>query len=391
MTEALQREYMFVNPRDIVIDMPVSQANVQAKVESIRQVGVIQPVTLWLQDLRVIDGFHRTAAARELGLPTIPAIVVDCSEEAFWDARIQSAKQHHDIANDRLAEWIYQSWRHSEFAESKEVEDFFRFIWNNRLEDWRALDTPAAEWFAAKVKYWGTMDWRDVARHILRISGVLLDLPGNSIRDIVPDLSLEQARVASHAFAPTLSPHRRPSEDEVAGYLSEVGAPDPVTASDWLERRRKEERKAREAEMMKQSRLRWEQQQAFERTEAGKAAVRKKQLDGMESDAIRLQDVLDVHWSIPIPEAMTESVGVREEIERVVLGMRTFLAQVGDEITDTALLSEVVGLRAENKELKRTVEAQREALALSVQKKAKKALALSSTDIEHMPTTQEAT
>jgi carboxyl-terminal processing protease len=74
---------------DIVIDMPLDEANVKTKVESMRNNGMIQDVTVWLQDMRIIDGFHRTEAARRLALPAIRCKVVDCSEAAFWDARIK--------------------------------------------------------------------------------------------------------------------------------------------------------------------------------------------------------------------------------------------------------------------------------------------------------------
>ena len=81
---------MMVNPNEIVIDMPVDEQNVTQKMESMKERGIIQPVTLWLQGMRVIDGFHRSVAAQRLGWTEIPCYVVDCSEDAFWDARIQS-------------------------------------------------------------------------------------------------------------------------------------------------------------------------------------------------------------------------------------------------------------------------------------------------------------
>jgi hypothetical protein len=100
-----------VNVNDLVIDMPLDEANVQQKMESLKNGGLVQPVTVWLNDFRIIDGFHRTEAAKRLGWAEIECIVKDCDEETFWDARIQSAKQHHGITEERLISWISECWK----------------------------------------------------------------------------------------------------------------------------------------------------------------------------------------------------------------------------------------------------------------------------------------
>lgn len=116
-------DMMMVNPSEIVIDMPVDEQNVLQKMESMKERGIIQPVTLWLQGMRVIDGFHRAVAAQRLGWKEMPCYVVDCSEDAFWDARIQSAKQHHSISDIRLAVWIHDSWKSSEWYIAAQSND----------------------------------------------------------------------------------------------------------------------------------------------------------------------------------------------------------------------------------------------------------------------------
>lgn len=113
----MNAESMMVDPNELVIDMPVDEANVKVKMESLAANGVIQQVTVWLQDMRIIDGFHRTEAARRLGWTAIPCRVVDCSEAAFWDARIQSARQHHTIERQRLEAWIVSCWDSTEWDE----------------------------------------------------------------------------------------------------------------------------------------------------------------------------------------------------------------------------------------------------------------------------------
>ena len=132
-------DIMMVNPAEIVIDMPVDEVNINQKMDSMRERGIIQPVTLWLQGMRVIDGFHRTVAAQRLGWQEIPCYVVDCSEDAFWDARIQSARQHHKIENERLNAWILESWKTTEWYTPMNIAPELLEIYGSNGNDERAL------------------------------------------------------------------------------------------------------------------------------------------------------------------------------------------------------------------------------------------------------------
>lgn len=102
---------------DLVIDMTLDADNVQEKKVSMSSNGMIQPLTLWSQDYRIIDGFHRVAAAKLLRWEYIEAVVRDVPEEAFWDARIQSARQHASISDERLTDWVISCWKASEWPE----------------------------------------------------------------------------------------------------------------------------------------------------------------------------------------------------------------------------------------------------------------------------------
>lgn len=164
----MNAETMMVDPNELVIDMPLDEANVNTKVESMRNNGMIQDVTVWLQDMRIIDGFHRTEAARRLGLKAIRCKVVDCSEAAFWDARIQSARQHHTIEGERLQVWIRECWRNSDWpdviavmkdgqirASNPAVIDIFAthrkerclIVPSNRFERWLVEDCGLKYWY----------------------------------------------------------------------------------------------------------------------------------------------------------------------------------------------------------------------------------------------------
>lgn len=120
MTDNKQR--IKLNPNDLVIDMTLDDDNVAVKIESMKRSGMTQDVYVWKQGHRIIDGFHRTAAACGLGWDTIDVVVVDCSEEQFWDSRIQSAKQHHKVSEARFSDWVIESWNNSEMCEIAKSE-----------------------------------------------------------------------------------------------------------------------------------------------------------------------------------------------------------------------------------------------------------------------------
>lgn len=192
-------DMMMVNPNEIVIDMPVDEQNVLQKMESMKANGIIQPITLWLYGMRVIDGFHRVMAAQRLGWAEIPCYVIDCSEDAFWDARIQSARQHHKIADDRLTAWIFESWKltkwHVSFAtgyansllsaptQSTEMIQMAEQLWNIfRKETGGRTSIPTTRkgrknqeliaWLDEKAKMWGATTC-DVAARILDKLGII--------------------------------------------------------------------------------------------------------------------------------------------------------------------------------------------------------------------------
>lgn len=220
-------DIMMVNPNEIVIDMPVDERNIAQKMESMKGSGIIQPVTLWLHNMSVIDGFHRTVAAQRLGWKEIPCYVVDCSEDAFWDARIQSAKQHHAIEDKRLRSWVFESWKMthwhnpqysdiqtaSAFEENSEVISMMEMLydiyrrnpeaqligyWSERERTKaRSLNPELYDWLQYKASLWG-VGVEYIIRSILKPveekigSGLLID--GAARRN---DLSLLEKKIVT--------------------------------------------------------------------------------------------------------------------------------------------------------------------------------------------------
>ncbi len=62
--------------RVIVRDRKRQAGNLDSLKDSIREIGLMQPITV-TADLVLIAGFHRLTACKELGWDTIPAIIVE--------------------------------------------------------------------------------------------------------------------------------------------------------------------------------------------------------------------------------------------------------------------------------------------------------------------------
>lgn len=110
----MNAETMTINPNELVIDLPVDDAHVQELMNSLQKNGrMVEPVTVWLQGMRIINGFHRTEAAKRLGWESMPCLIQDLTEDEFWDARIIAAKPHKAVEPARMAAWMLESWRNS--------------------------------------------------------------------------------------------------------------------------------------------------------------------------------------------------------------------------------------------------------------------------------------
>lgn len=274
----MNAEYMMVDPNELVIDMPLDDKNVKTKMESLAANGVIQPVTVWLQGMRIIDGFHRTEAARRLGWTAIPCHVIDCSEDAFWDARIQSARQHHAIESDRLTAWMVESWKQTPWGESLSMlEQAWTIIKRKELGYVRkpVVDERKSiiDWFKEKAHRWGIPEYEIIDK----IRGIPSPLIRN--RDIAADCDLPLEKVSLVLRAPD----RGSNADEVGEWVKTEVAPkdSPQPFYDWLKEKRKNERER----ILAEGRIHRERREAFLRTEVGKAQAEKERLR-MQHDSI---------------------------------------------------------------------------------------------------------
>ncbi len=82
--------------------------NFEALKESIKAVGVLQPISVKDEDkgFRIVFGHRRLLAAREAGLSEIPAVVVDISDEELLRCMVDENMVREDISPVDLATWL---------------------------------------------------------------------------------------------------------------------------------------------------------------------------------------------------------------------------------------------------------------------------------------------
>lgn len=158
-----------VNVNDLVIDMPLDEANVARMAKIMDADGQTIPIIIWLKDFRVIDGFHRVAAAKRLGWQEIFCNVEDCSEEDFWDRRVVFSRPHHTLTDERLAIWISECWNATDWCQEGIIPEVKEAVWDIHkriihpaidghslplIGSLPPLQAEIYEWMRSKVERW---------------------------------------------------------------------------------------------------------------------------------------------------------------------------------------------------------------------------------------------
>jgi len=273
----MNAETMTINPNELVIDMPVDDDHVKELMTSLQKNGrMVEPVSVWLQGMRIINGFHRTEAAKRLGWDSMPCLIQDLTEDAFWDARIIAAKPHQRIESDRLTIWMAESWKLTKWCKGNEYESLLAQAWElikkGRLgyvatkQECSEDEREIVDWFKDKAARWGIPAY-EIADKLKGIPSRLMD--NRRIAEMY-DLSLEKAKIALTA------PDRR-YQDEVHEWVkTEVAAKDnPTPFYEWFDDAEEQKRKRNQEQQQKE----YERQQAYLATEAGKAQAEKVRIE----------------------------------------------------------------------------------------------------------------
>lgn len=157
-------EILQIDPKELDVEFtldPSKFISLTREVEEVKQVR--NPILVWydpvVQRLRIIDGFHRTFVAQNLGLPIVSYILFEGTEQEFWNARIRESLPHTAIEADRINDWILSAWK-SEFPEVDrvELEKISAHVMRNGVSFSRKplakSESLLLEWFRLKAEAW---------------------------------------------------------------------------------------------------------------------------------------------------------------------------------------------------------------------------------------------
>jgi hypothetical protein len=289
--------------KDLVIDMPVDEANVAQKIASLQENGLVQPVTVWFNGMRIIDGFHRTVAAQRLGWNVIACNLIECNEEAFWDARIQSARQHQSITNDRLIAWISECWKATPFFEQfildgnnqDAIASAANALWEieTKADTKRDDLTHVLTWFVEKANLW---DMR-----LERLIGIVFGVFGVREREDKKELT-DIAKKYDMSLSERAELEKQVSLRHIDG--RKRGDISTEEVEEWLRKREEGEgltqfihRKKDEAERKKRKELdeAWERRKEYAASQEGIKERQEKQQAHAVSAITKYCDQLDTY------------------------------------------------------------------------------------------------
>lgn len=400
----MNSQYMKVNPNELVIDLPIDRAKVTELMESIKAYGLLQSPNIWLKEMRIIDGFHRVVACQCLGLPEIDCIVTECDEEAFWDARIIAARPHATISNQRLAVWVLDSWKSSQWyrtidrnlvqdtidrlvhvhihSENPEIIALAESIWGASEE--------AFAWFDEKAKKWGVDPWKILES--LGFGYIAKNRKGYSsegdligaVNDIV-GLSVVEATAVGFQTKPILK--RFDTIEEGAKITAQWIEDARQGAKGSLFDRVKQDQEERwQAELMERKQAR-EKEEArlneFSKTPAGQAELRKQNLARLDRKIDAIFDSLEALEIAEFPESLRRLTSLIVAIENKMVD--AFPDRMVKSKANPILL-ENIKLQEQIKEQQRKIESLERALnsKQATTKGLPEAAALSSSEIELM-------
>ena len=401
-----ESSFMMVNPFDLVIDLPVDDSHVNEIAQSLQSHGkMLEPVQVWLKDMRISNGFHRTAAAQRLEWTEIPCMVNDWTEDEFWDARIIAAKPHRTVENERIARWCFESWKQSfgdDILSPQDVESVFRKFgispndddltteklliytvmesvysanFSEHVEDGQkeiiVLDaigrkrrkyetvwaqrhlTLTEQWFKDKAERWGisAMDIRDKLLAAVGLQYANAYLPTKSFLATVA--AARQAKSGLRYFDD--------GNEHYSDWVHDVDSEkiDGVSYDEYFARIEAERREKERIEREEQQ-LRFSRNQQYLATPQGQAEQKKRRIESATNDMNRwLDESLErIKWAVRSSSDVPDSAAMFAQFAESVN------AEIGNvSIKADALASYNAKLRKENAELRRRIESLERALA----------------------------
>lgn len=136
--------------------------NMKRAAERVGGTGQDTPITLGLLEgqttLKIIDGFHRSAALKLRGELRVYATVKHTDLDGLFDDRIFTAKDHAHVRFSRVVQWIREIWGHTDLSEKMTVEQavlLYRYDTDGSKLGLDSKDvTLAKAWVQKKEKQW---------------------------------------------------------------------------------------------------------------------------------------------------------------------------------------------------------------------------------------------
>lgn len=149
-------------PHELDVDMTIDPLKIGTLKSSILADGrILEPIFVWRDGdgkIHIINGMHRTYCAQQLKeeLPNmlIPAVVIDCPEEKFREARVIAASPHIAIRESRINEWIRDAWKSSDFGKAPNVS-LFSSAYGVYQKKGQFADKQIQYWFERNSRLWG--------------------------------------------------------------------------------------------------------------------------------------------------------------------------------------------------------------------------------------------
>lgn len=168
MLKSLDRVQMLIPVEKLAHDVPVDHRHVETLRKSICTYGHLDPILVWTEGNKIIDGFHRYEALRLEGAKDVLCDLVNLSEEEFFDARITSAVTHEAVTFARIVVWAKESfsltrWKNKikpsvAFRVNKDIESLSRTFSSSELEELQL-------WVSHKAEIWGLPEFQ-IARFL---------------------------------------------------------------------------------------------------------------------------------------------------------------------------------------------------------------------------------
>lgn len=374
--------------------MQVDPPRIATLKESIRTNGKItEPISVWFdgERYRIYNGMHRTYCAKQLvdEIPNllIPAVIIDCDEVTFLEARVSAASPHIAIKESRINDWIRDAWSASEFGKDADVS-LLSSAYGVYQRKGRFGNEHIQSWFDRASKLWGihidalayiilgsyrTENGKKITNHELLDVGVQYELP------------IDKFSALCDQFQTVGRKGQLNDRATIEGYVKDVIIPltqgtEPIDPKEYLRQKYAVKHKPRNSN---RPTIEETERTEHRQTNSNSQEITIERWANTVNGARNFVDFLSKLLQIDYQTLFKHRPKTQSQIADMFEASAALSKKVYGEVDPTA---ELVTLRRENERLNRRIEAMtREYTRPSSQATNPANLALSSAEIETLP------